>query len=196
LHVPTYTKTLYEIADGWKEFLNIVEKIPSYSVTVENDGNGTATANPDTAAAETEITLTATANEGYEFDHWEVISGDITITDNKFIMPNEDVRVKAYFKETNDGIVGATSGCPLQAYPNPAKDILHIVSAGANNYSPVQIYNIAGQSVMIAPLNPPKGGKLPSFGGVGGGITIDISHLANGLYFLKIGKKTVKIVKE
>jgi hypothetical protein len=25
---------------------------------------------------------------------------------------------------------------------------------------------------------------------------IDISHLANGLYFLKIGNKTVKIIKE
>jgi len=29
-----------------------------------------------------------------------------------------------------------------------------------------------------------------------GTTTIDISHLANGLYFLKVGNKKVKIIKE
>ena len=45
-----------------------------------------------------------------------------------------------------------------------------------------------------APLNPPEGGKLPSFGGVGGGV-IDVSHLPAGVYYLKIKEKAVKFVK-
>ena len=62
----------------------------------------------------------------------------------------------------------------------------------------IEIYDILGRK---APLTPPEGGKqlpygqkLPSFGGAG--FTIDISHLANGLYFLKAGGKMVKFVKE
>jgi hypothetical protein len=70
LHVPFDSKTLYEAADGWKESLNIVEDI------VENDGNGTGTADPVSVVMGTEITLTATPNNGYEFDRWEVISGN------------------------------------------------------------------------------------------------------------------------
>jgi len=50
--------------------------------------------------------------------------------------------------------------------------------------------------MMQAPLNPPEGGKLPSFGEAGGGSIIDVSHLAKGMYFLKIGEKTVRFVKE
>jgi len=78
----------------------------------------------------------------------------------------------------------------LNIYPNPAHSYLRIETAEPVNN--VEIYDIYNR---IPPLNPPEGGKLPSFGGDGGGITIDISHLANGLYFLKIGNKTVKIIK-
>jgi len=79
-------------------------------------------------------------------------------------------------------------------YPNPAHSYLRIeIAEPANN---VEIYDIYGR---IAPLNPPEGGKLPSFGGDGGG-TIDISHLANGIYFVKIytgnGILYRKLVKE
>ena len=74
------------------------EEIPG-SITVENDGNGTASASADSAVAGTEILLTAEANTGYHFKQWQVLSGDVTITDNKFIMPEGDVTVKAIFEE-------------------------------------------------------------------------------------------------
>ena len=52
----------------------------------------------------------------------------------------------------------------------------------------------ARNDVHLSPSLPKREGV---FGGAGGGlITIDISHLASGLYFLKIGNKTVKVVKE
>ena len=70
-----------------------------YIVTVTNDGNGIGTATPPTAAAGAEITLTAMPNEGYRFKEWEVISGGVSIKDNKFTMPEGNVEIKAIFEE-------------------------------------------------------------------------------------------------
>ena len=70
-----------------------------YIVTVTNDGNGIGTATPSTAAAGTEITLTATPANGYHFKEWEVISGGVTIVDDKFTMPDSNVEIKAIFEE-------------------------------------------------------------------------------------------------
>jgi len=60
----------------------------------------------------------------------------------------------------------------------------------------IEIYNVMRQKLLSAPFNSPEGGKLPSFGGAGGGSTIDVSHLASGMYFLKIGNQVVRFVKE
>jgi len=92
-------------------------------------------------------------------------------------------------------------------YPNPAKRELRVTSyelqvAGCGlRGNEIEIYDIYGRK---APLNQPEGGKqlpygqkLPSFGGGGGGsIVIDISHLGNGIYFLKMGNTVVKFIKE
>ena len=79
--------------------LYLVSDVPlvTYDVTVETEGGGTASASPETAAADTEITLTAVPAPGYAFDHWEVVKGDVTITDNRFLMPAGAVTVKAVF---------------------------------------------------------------------------------------------------
>ncbi len=66
---------------------------------ISPDGNGTASASPDKAVAGTEIRLTATPNTGYHFKEWQVMSGGVTIKDNKFLMPNDNVEVKAIFEE-------------------------------------------------------------------------------------------------
>ena len=78
-----------------------------YTVTVSNDGNGTGTASPSAAAAGMEIILTAAPNKGYHFKQWQVISGGVTITNNKFAMPAGDVEIKAIFeKNTPTGPIG------------------------------------------------------------------------------------------
>ena len=78
-----------------------------YTVTVSNDGNGTGTASPSSAAAGMEIALTAAPNKGYHFKQWQVISGGVTITNNKFAMPAGDVEIKAIFeKNTSTGPIG------------------------------------------------------------------------------------------
>ena len=77
----------------------VARQVAKYSVIVKTDGNGTASAVPSTAAAGTGITLTATPNRGYRFKEWQVISGGVTIADNEFTMPDENVEIKAIFEE-------------------------------------------------------------------------------------------------
>ena len=85
-----------EIKALWE---NSVITPTTYTVTVSNDGNGTGTATPSTAVAGTTIILTATPNTGYHFKEWQVISGGVTIKDDKFLMPNDNVEVKAIFEK-------------------------------------------------------------------------------------------------
>ena len=66
---------------------------------VSPDGNGTASASPDKAVAGTEITLTATPKDGYRLKEWQVISGGVTIVDDKFTMPDSNVEIKAIFEK-------------------------------------------------------------------------------------------------
>jgi len=70
-----------------------------FTITVKTDGKGTASASHAKAVVGTEITLTAKPNTGYHFKDWEVISGGVTIKDDKFIMPDSNVEVKAIFEE-------------------------------------------------------------------------------------------------
>ena len=94
-------RALNSVGNDKKELSITIANVPAveHTVTVTNDGNGTGTAAPSTAAAGTEITLTATPNTGYHFKEWQVISGGVTIKDNKFTMPNAHVEVKAIFEE-------------------------------------------------------------------------------------------------
>ena len=80
--------------------ITIAKAAPAeFTISVKTDGTGTASASPAKAAAGTEITLTATPNTGYHFKEWQVISGGVTIKDNKFLMPSANVEVKAVFEK-------------------------------------------------------------------------------------------------
>lgn len=72
--------------------------IPVYSVTVESSGNGVASANPTSGYAGTAVTLSAVPALGYEFDRWEVVSGNVSIVNDEFTLPASDVVIKAHFK--------------------------------------------------------------------------------------------------
>ena len=112
-----------EIKALWE---NSVITPTTYTVTVSNDGNGTGAATPSTAAAGTTIILTAMPKEGYHFKEWEVISGGVTIKNNKFTMPDNNVEVKAIFEEDTppaptEHTVTVTSGGNGTASASPAK---------------------------------------------------------------------------
>ena len=83
---------------GCSETKFVKDSAPTeYSVKVSTDGNGTAMADKISAAAGTVVTLTATPKSGYTFKQWQVITGGVTIKDNKFTMPAGNVEVKAIF---------------------------------------------------------------------------------------------------
>ena len=90
-----------DLGEDIKELSITIVKAPEaeYAVTVRDDGHGTGSADPASATAGTEITLTATPNTGYHFKEWQVMSGDVTVRDDKFTMPGSDVEVKAIFEE-------------------------------------------------------------------------------------------------
>lgn len=90
-----------DLGEDIKEFSITIAKAPEteYAVTVRDDGHGTGSADPASATAGTEITLTATPNAGYHFKEWQVMSGDVTVRDDKFTMPGSDVEIKAIFEE-------------------------------------------------------------------------------------------------
>ena len=98
----TFTvRAINSVGNDKKELSITIANTPAveHTVTVSNDGNGTGTATPSTAAAGTTIILTAMPNEGYHFKEWEVISGGVTIKDDKFLMPSANVEVKAIFEK-------------------------------------------------------------------------------------------------
>ena len=90
-----------DLGEDIKELSITIVKTPEaeYAVTVRDDGHGTGSADPASATAGTEITLTATPNAGYHFKEWQVMSGDVTVRDDKFTMPSDNVEIKAIFEE-------------------------------------------------------------------------------------------------
>ena len=81
-----------------------------YTVFVTTDGHGTASASSTSAVADTEITLTANPDSGYHFKEWQVVNGNMEITDNQFTMPAADVTVKAVFEKDASSGGGSSSG--------------------------------------------------------------------------------------
>ena len=82
-----------------QQFALVARQAETYAVTVTTDGNGTASADLAAAAAGTNISLSAAPNAGYHFKEWQVVSGDVTIKDDKFTMPDGDVEIKAIFEK-------------------------------------------------------------------------------------------------
>ena len=60
-------------------------------ITVKDCENCTVTPSKSVAASGERITLRIVPDTGMELSRWDVISGNVTVTNNSFIMPEEDV---------------------------------------------------------------------------------------------------------
>ena len=143
-----------EIKALWE---NSVITPTTYTVTVGNDGNGTGTATPSTAATGTEITLTATPKEGYHFKEWQVISGGVTIKDNKFLMPSANVEVKAIFEK--------------DAPPAPTEYTITVTSGDNGTASASHAKAVVGTEITLT-ATPNKGYHFKEWQVISGGVTI------------------------
>ena len=143
-----------EIKALWE---NSVITPTTYTVTVGNDGNGTGTATPSTAAAGTTITLTATPNKGYHFKEWQVISGGVTIKDDKFLMPSANVEVKAIFEK--------------DAPPAPTEFTITVTSGDNGTASASHAKAVVGTEITLT-ATPNKGYHFKEWQVISGGVTI------------------------
>ncbi len=143
-----------EIKALWE---NSVITPTTYTVTVSNDGNGTGTAAPSTAVAGTEITLTAKPDEGYRFKEWEVISGGVTIKDDKFLMPNDNVEVRAIFEE--------------DAPPVPTEFTITVKTDGNGTVSASHAKAVVGTEITLI-ATPKTGYHFKEWQVMSGGVTI------------------------
>ncbi|MCL2511861.1 MAG: T9SS type A sorting domain-containing protein [Bacteroidales bacterium] len=122
--------------------------------------------------------------------------GEYTVTmTNKAIVSHEDYPAEVIV----DIVIGETAITEpkiidIQIYPNPTDGRLQVMGYELQVTS-IEIFDVMGR--MVTPLNPPEGGRLPTFGGVGGG---NISHLPSGIYFIRIqtekGVVIEKIIKQ
>jgi len=85
----------------------------------------------------------------------------------------------------------------ITVYPNPTNGLIMVEIAGLprNDGVVIEIFDVYGKLVYTSPQPSPKEREnSPSFGGGWG--EVDISHLANGMYFIKINNnKLIKVVK-
>ena len=128
-----------------------------FTITVRTDGNGTASASHAKAVAGTEITLTATPNEGYRFKEWQVISGGVTIKDDKFTMPDSDVEVKAIFEK--------------DAPPAPTEFTITVKTDGNGTASASPAKAVAGAEIILT-VTPNEGYHFKEWQVMRGNVTI------------------------
>lgn len=99
----------------------VARQAETYAVTVTTNGNGTASADLAAAAAGTNISLSATPNTGYHFKEWQVVSGGVTIENDKFTMPDGNVEIKAIFEKDAAPVTPAPTATPKpESSPTPA----------------------------------------------------------------------------
>lgn len=99
----------------------VARQAQTYAITVKTDGNGTASADPSTAVAGAGINLSAAPNTGYRFKEWQVISGGVTIENDRFTMPDGNVEIKAIFeKDAAPATPAPTATQKPERSPTPA----------------------------------------------------------------------------
>lgn len=91
----------------------------TYTVMVTNDGNGTGTASPTSGTTGTEVTLTASPNSGYKFKEWQVVSGGVTVSGDKFKIGTANVEIKAIFEKKSEPAPEPTPGPEPKPEPKP-----------------------------------------------------------------------------
>ena len=80
------------------------EDLPTYTITTGKTGSGTLTANKSTAYQGQQVTLTPTPGTGYELSSYTKSPSSLSISNNKFTMPAQNVSVTANFTKKNYAI--------------------------------------------------------------------------------------------
>jgi len=169
---------------------------------------------PETATAGISLTLKGTvvpSHATYQTIKWSIVNAGTTgatITGNTFIATtggNATLRAtivngKAMgtnytkdfqIKVTTVGMTELSQKPGMVVFPNPTTGVLNIIQEQIKNYeleigtlSKVEIFDIFGRKLSFNHLINTSFYHL-----------INISHLSNGIYFLKVDEQTIKVIK-
>ncbi|MBP5340950.1 MAG: fibronectin type III domain-containing protein [Bacteroidales bacterium] len=136
-----------------------------YTVTVTYDATRGNVTGAGTYPAGTLVHLTATAYDGYEFAGW---SNGQTAASISFTL-NSDVFMEANFAEKQG--IGSVDGTTVTLAPNPVSDKLTL--SGIEGLAVVTVIDLNGR-------------EMYRQADVAGSLDIDVSHLAKGVYLVRI----------
>lgn len=171
------------------QFTVIINHTVTFNVV---GGNGTLAAtvdgNPinsgDQVSEGSDVVFTATPDSLYQVKVWTLNDNPVTgNTSNTYTLNNltADATVTVEF-EIPTGLNNTEANITIS--PNPTKGILNIVADGSYN---INILDVTGKIVASQTMN-------------NNNQTIDLSNLANGVYYIRLSNQTatkvVKIVKE
>ena len=126
--------------------------------------------------------ITSNLNKGYGEGYFKLLASDGTV-----LLYNDGTNCKDLYTFINVtepvGIHNIHNESIISVFPNPTSNQLRITNYELRENTEIQIFDIVGQSVGVYPCGRPE-------------MAIDVSHLASGLYFLKIDGKVVKFVKK
>ena len=153
------------------------------------------------------VDMSSTVSSRKKYIKWEILGLPIISSDSMFTytFPYRDTAVTYMVRLT----VYAENGCAdtssqlitilamgvgveqlqvtsykLQVYPNPTNGQLRIFNYELRENTTIEIYNVMGQKLLF--IESLKSTET----------TIDVQHLASGMYFLKVGNQVVRFVKE
>jgi hypothetical protein len=183
LRVPTSALSAYQSAAVWTEFHIVGSGILVRPIS-NNTENGYTTGNALYQINET-ATVTAVPVNGYRFVNW-TMDGLALSTDNPYSFTvMEDIELVANFKE-NTGVSNSEL-IIFEIYPNPTTSELRIEN-GELKIINVEIFDVYGRNIEISTQV-----RLENSGSEN---VINISHLQEGIYFIKIYTEAGAIVKK
>ncbi|MCR5118349.1 MAG: InlB B-repeat-containing protein, partial [Lachnospiraceae bacterium] len=123
-------KDFYEMSSsGWLYYAGPEYKVtlPSghHSIIVESEGSGSAKASKVSAANGDVVELSASPSTGYIFKEWVVVYGNVTVTNNKFVMKSGNVKIKAVFESAyiEKGTITEVSGGATYKEPTVGESV-------------------------------------------------------------------------
>lgn len=153
-----------------------------YDVTVNQVTGGKATADPARAEAGTTVDLSVDLDEGYVLTGWEVISGDITIENNSFVMPASDVTVEPVIEEITIPVTGVTVSGAETAIEGTTGQYTATVQPEDATYGDI-VWSVSDDTVATVDQNGKVRFLTPgpvtitaTAGGVSGSITVEDSE--------------------
>jgi len=122
----TLQSTQFQMPTGNVSVRAVFRETQTFSVIVDSNNSqaGLAEASQTTNLSGTgweQVILTAHPNHGFEFSHWEIISGGISLHDPQstwadFVMPASNVSVRAIFNEIQTFTVTVTTNNPQAGF--------------------------------------------------------------------------------